>query len=170
LRCESIHFCSRETWAEKQRFVVGRIIARVHFNSQRFLRRLLADYRLPANYAASQVKAQINAVQKEIGQKKKASLQGPGKRTPKKRLSGLQWLRLTLCRQAKEDATEPLQKKADLEKEHKRLVESAAEKDKSLKEKVNTIGNLVHDSVPVSDNEVSRRASVRGENRTGHRS
>jgi seryl-tRNA synthetase len=43
---------------------------------------------------------------------------------------------------------------ADLEKEHKELLASAAEKEKLLKAKLRTIGNIVHDSVPISDNEV----------------
>lgn len=46
-----------------------------------------------------------------------------------------------------------LQQKADLEKQKKDLIDSAAQKDIALKAKVKTIGNIVHDSVPVSDNE-----------------
>lgn len=46
-----------------------------------------------------------------------------------------------------------LQQKIDLEKEKKALVEVAAEKDVTLKRKINSIGNYVHDSVPKSDNE-----------------
>jgi seryl-tRNA synthetase len=41
-----------------------------------------------------------------------------------------------------------------LEKEKKILIESAAEKDIALKKKIGTIGNIVHDSVPISNNEV----------------
>jgi seryl-tRNA synthetase len=48
-----------------------------------------------------------------------------------------------------------LQQKADLEKEKKRLEEVAAEKEAALLKKVSTIGNYVHDTVPVSNNEVS---------------
>ena len=44
--------------------------------------------------------------------------------------------------------------KVELEKEKKGLVESAAEKDATLKKKIGTIGNIVHDSVPVNNNEV----------------
>ena len=47
-----------------------------------------------------------------------------------------------------------LEKKVALEKEKKVLEESAAEKDALLQKKVKTIGNYVHDSVPVSNNEV----------------
>jgi seryl-tRNA synthetase len=61
---------------------------------------------------------------------------------------------LTLV-QAKEDATELLQERTNLEKEKKVLEESAAEKETILLRKVKTIGNYVHDSVPISNNEVS---------------
>lgn len=43
---------------------------------------------------------------------------------------------------------------ADLEKEKKDLLASAAEKEKALKAKIKTIGNIVHKSVPISNNEV----------------
>ncbi|MCJ1285486.1 Cytosolic seryl-tRNA synthetase [Xylographa opegraphella] len=76
-------------------------------------------------YAATQIGTQINATQKEIGAKKKA----------------------------KEDADELLQKKTRLEKEKKVLEDSAAEKDSILQRKIGTIGNYVHDSVPVDNNE-----------------
>ncbi|KAL1842501.1 hypothetical protein VTJ49DRAFT_5107 [Mycothermus thermophilus] len=83
------------------------------------------------NYAATQINAKINEVQKQIGPKKKA------------------------C--AKEDVTDLLKQKADLEKERKDLLALAAEKEKLLKAKVKTIGNIVHESVPVSDNEDNNR-------------
>ena len=41
-----------------------------------------------------------------------------------------------------------------LEKEKKVLEDSAAEKDALLQKKIKTIGNYVHDSVPISNNEV----------------
>ena len=47
-----------------------------------------------------------------------------------------------------------LQERADLEKEKKVLEESAAEKEAILLKKVKGIGNYVHPSVPVSNNEV----------------
>lgn len=47
-----------------------------------------------------------------------------------------------------------MKEKADLEKEKKALIDSAAEKDLALKKKIGTIGNIVHDSVPINDNEV----------------
>ncbi|KAI2608336.1 seryl-tRNA synthetase [Hypoxylon fragiforme] len=76
-------------------------------------------------YAATQMNTKINDVNKQIGAKKKA----------------------------KENADELLQQKADLEKEKKALLDSAVQKDIALKAKINTIGNIVHDSVPISDNE-----------------
>ena len=45
--------------------------------------------------------------------------------------------------------------KLELEKSKKTLIESAAEKQKALDRKVGTIGNIVDDSVPVSNDEVS---------------
>ncbi|KAL2133547.1 hypothetical protein VTI74DRAFT_2159 [Chaetomium olivicolor] len=89
---------------------------------------MFEDHRRTA-YAATQLNARINEVQKQIGPKKKA----------------------------KEDVTDLLKAKADLEKEKKDLLASAAEKEKLLKAKVRTIGNIVHDSVPVSDNEDNNR-------------
>jgi seryl-tRNA synthetase len=41
-----------------------------------------------------------------------------------------------------------------LEKEHKSLEDSAQEKEVLLHKKLKTIGNYVHESVPVGDNEV----------------
>jgi seryl-tRNA synthetase len=56
--------------------------------------------------------------------------------------------------QAKSDATQQLEQKAELEKEKKRMQELAQEKEKLVDRKLKTIGNYVHDSVPESDNEV----------------
>lgn len=82
--------------------------------------------RLIAQYSVSQINTKINDVQKQIGAKKKA----------------------------KENADELLAQKIDLEKEKKALIDSAAEKDVALKKKIGTIGNIVHESVPVNNNEV----------------
>ncbi|KAI1106106.1 seryl-tRNA synthetase [Jackrogersella minutella] len=76
-------------------------------------------------YAATQMNSKINDVNKQIGTKKKA----------------------------KENADELLQQRADLDKEKKALLDSAAQKDIALRAKISTIGNIVHDSVPISDNE-----------------
>ena len=77
-------------------------------------------------YAASQVATKINATQKEIGAKKKA----------------------------KEDASELLKKKTELDKEKRDLEDAAAAKDAELQKKIGTIGNYVDKSVPVSNDEV----------------
>ncbi|PHH80638.1 hypothetical protein CDD80_641 [Ophiocordyceps camponoti-rufipedis] len=85
---------------------------------------LFEDHR-KTNYSATQNSSKINEVQKHIGIGKKA----------KENVDGL------------------LAQKQDLEKEKRLLVESAAKKDALLKSKLRTIGNIVHHSVPVSDNE-----------------
>lgn len=77
-------------------------------------------------YEASQIGSKINEVQKEIGKLKKA----------------------------KEDATKLLEKKADLEKEKKMAEDDALLKENKRDFKAKSIGNYVHDSVPISDNEV----------------
>ena len=92
---------------------------------------LYEDHRA-AQYNASQINTKINAVQKQIGAKKKA----------------------------KENADDLLAEKAELEKEKKALIENAAQKDVALKKKVNLVGNIVHDSVPVNTNEVSPYLSL----------
>ncbi len=79
-----------------------------------------------AQYVATQLNTKINETQRQIG----------------------------LKRRAKENADDLMKQKADLEKEKKNLVELAAEKELTLKKKIGTIGNIVHDSVPVNNNEV----------------
>lgn len=84
-----------------------------------------------AQYSATQINTKINEIQKQIGAKKKA----------------------------KENADELMQQKVELEKEKKAFIESAAEKDVALKKKIGTIGNIVHDSVPVNNDEVDAHTS-----------
>jgi seryl-tRNA synthetase len=79
-----------------------------------------------AQYSATQINTKINEIQKQIGVKRKA----------------------------KEDADDLMKQKVVLEKEKKSLIESAAEKEVTLKKKIGTIGNIVHDSVPVNNDEV----------------
>ncbi|EFW22822.1 Cytosolic seryl-tRNA synthetase [Coccidioides posadasii str. Silveira] len=76
-------------------------------------------------YEASQIGSKINALQKEIGMKKKN----------------------------KEDASELLAQKAKLEQDKKAQEDLAVEKEKLRDRKLKTIGNYVHDSVPISNNE-----------------
>jgi seryl-tRNA synthetase len=47
-----------------------------------------------------------------------------------------------------------LAQKGELEKEVKRIEELALEKERKRDVKIKTIGNYVHDSVPINDNEV----------------
>ena len=57
-------------------------------------------------------------------------------------------------KKAREDAAELLHKKTELEKEKKTLEESVSEKELLLQKKLKTIGNYVHNTVPVSNYEV----------------
>ena len=54
-----------------------------------------------------------------------------------------------------------MQRKADLEKEKATLEDSATEKDQLLQRKLRTVGNYVHDSVQVSNNEVPHATSAK---------
>lgn len=56
--------------------------------------------------------------------------------------------------QAKADTSELLQQKAELEKQKRAMEDSATQKQLALDKKLKTIGNYVHDSVPVSNTEV----------------
>ncbi|MCJ1337438.1 Cytosolic seryl-tRNA synthetase [Bachmanniomyces sp. S44760] len=85
---------------------------------------LYEDYR-KTQYEATQFGSKINITQKEIGLKKRA----------------------------KEDAEQLLQQKTQLEIQKKAAEDSATEKDYALKRKIKTIGNYVHDSVPISNTE-----------------
>ncbi|KAF2802626.1 serine-tRNA ligase [Mytilinidion resinicola] len=76
-------------------------------------------------YASTQIGAAINPLQKQIGLKKKA----------------------------KEDATELLAEIAKLKEDKKAKEEEAAELLEKLLRKVKTVGNYVHESVPISGNE-----------------
>ena len=100
---------------------------RLRYSSEEIVDEVAAlweDHR-KTNYEASQLNSKINAVQKQIGQLKKA----------------------------KSDASKELQEKADLEKQKKDLEELVLQKEKALNARLKTIGNYVHESVPVSDNE-----------------
>ncbi|KAE9374532.1 seryl-tRNA synthetase [Stipitochalara longipes BDJ] len=85
---------------------------------------LYEDHR-KTQYSATQINTKINEIQKQIGAKRKA----------------------------KENADDLMKQKVELEKEKKSLIESAAEKEVTLKKKIGTIGNIVHDSVPVNNDE-----------------
>lgn len=78
-----------------------------------------------AQYEFSQIGTQINGVQKEIGLKKRA----------------------------KEDATDLLKQKEELTEKKKIQEEIAAAKNQELRLKARLVGNYVHESVTVSENE-----------------
>ena len=56
---------------------------------------------------------------------------------------------------AKENADSLLQQKTQMDKEQKELEDAGNEKDVILQKKLKTIGNYVHESVRISDNEVT---------------
>lgn len=89
-------------------------------------------------YAATQIGSDINALQKQIGQKKKA----------------------------KEPADDIIKQRLQLVEEKKKKEEEAAQKLAALNIKVKSVGNYVHPSVPVSgtedDNAVLRKWSPEG--------
>ncbi|KAG9523274.1 serine-tRNA ligase, partial [Aureobasidium melanogenum] len=85
---------------------------------------MFEDHR-KSQYAANQIKTEINALQKEIGQIKKA----------------------------KGNADDLLKKKDELQARHKQQEETTKDMHVALLKKAKSIGNYVHDSVPVSDNE-----------------
>lgn len=57
---------------------------------------------------------------------------------------------------AKEDVSDLLQKKLELEKEKRVVEELVLEKEIALQKRIKIIGNYVHESVPLSNNEVSQ--------------
>ena len=63
--------------------------------------------------------------------------------------------------QAQEDAAALQEDKIKLDEKQKTLESYALEKEDILTKKVNTVGNYVHESVPVSDNEVSASSHLR---------
>lgn len=67
---------------------------------------------------------------------------------------------------AKEDASELLKQKDELSQKKQELIQTELEADQKLRQKVNLVGNIVHESVPVSDdeenNELIRKWSPEG--------
>jgi seryl-tRNA synthetase len=80
---------------------------------------------ITVQFDSDQKNKEMNALQKEIGKKYKA----------------------------KEDPSELLAKKAELQKSKEELVAKAKDKETSWKNKLNTLGNIVHASVPTSMDE-----------------
>lgn len=57
-------------------------------------------------------------------------------------------------RQANEDASYLVRIKGELEEQKREIEESVLDKEAALQRKIKTIGNYVHESVPISNNEV----------------
>lgn len=111
-----------------------------------------------AQYQATQINTKINEVQKQIGIKRKVGFYLPLRNFEHAAL-------ISVVSQAKENADVLMGQKGELEKEKKALIDSAAEKDVALRKKISTIGNFVHDSVPISDNEVWVMTSLQHDQR-----
>lgn len=62
--------------------------------------------------------------------------------------------------QNKEDASDLIQQKAELDKSKKDAENNAAQKELERDRKIRPIGNYVHESVPVSNNEVSNLSQL----------
>lgn len=78
-----------------------------------------------ARYAVTQIGSELNALMKQIGMKKKN----------------------------KEDASDLISQKTDVDKRKKQAEDAALAKELERDRKIRTIGNYVHDSVPLSNNE-----------------
>ncbi|KAK5014945.1 Cytosolic seryl-tRNA synthetase [Cryomyces antarcticus] len=96
---------------------------------------MFEDHR-KTKYEATQINSQINATQKEIGQRKKARRAPDGCKQPNK-----------------ENADDLMKQKDELQKKKKDQEDLASKKHVELLKKAKSIGNYVHDSVPISDNE-----------------
>ncbi|KAM0750130.1 seryl-tRNA synthetase [Meredithblackwellia eburnea MCA 4105] len=101
------------------------------FASEELVNEVLAMYKAwtVVDFNRNQLQKEVNKVQKEIGMKMKA----------------------------KEDASELKAKKAELDKEVADLAVQSKEAEDAMRRKANTIGNIVHDSVPVSSTEDDNR-------------
>ncbi|KAI8377674.1 seryl-tRNA synthetase [Radiomyces spectabilis] len=90
---------------------------------------IIAEYKewVKTQFQSDQKNKEINAIQKEIGKKFKA----------------------------KEDASELVKQKEQLQKDKEQLVAQAKEEEKQWKQKLSTVGNLVHSSVPASMDEAN---------------
>lgn len=104
-----------------------------------------------ARYEVTRIGSDLNALMKEIGKKKKV----------KRTLLVLED-RLTGIVQNKEDASDLIEQKAALEKRKKEAEEFAAQRETERDRQIRLIGNYVHDSVPVSNNEVRALARLAG--------
>lgn len=102
-------------------------------------------------YAATQLNSKINETQKAIGLRRKVrEITFPTRPA----LRG--WTMADIIGvQNKENSDELQAEKVAVEKSRKELLDSAAVKEADLKAKLLTVGNIVHDSVPVSNDEAN---------------
>ncbi|KAL6950089.1 Cytosolic seryl-tRNA synthetase [Hanseniaspora vineae] len=108
---------------------------RARFAKVELVDEIIADYKewVKTKFQLDEINKSINKVQKEIGLKFKN----------------------------KEDASELLKQKDSLNEDKKQLTEKENKQDSDLKKKVGTVGNIVHPSVPVSNDEEADNALVR---------
>ena len=115
---------------------------------------------MAVNFDTTQLQRQINTIQKEIGMKMKVRRSAPSLRVDVE-LMGMDRL------QKKENADELKAAKAALDLEVVTSVATAKAAEIIMRRKAGTIGNFVHESVPVSESEVSRSARGRGRGADG---
>lgn len=108
-----------------------------------------------ARYEVTKIGSQVNGLLKEIGKKKKVRAVH-NSYSSWYYYAGCSTGRLTIVLlQNKEDATDLLEQKAELEKSKKAAEDFAVQKENQRDMKLRSIGNYVHESVPVSNDEVS---------------
>ncbi|KAH3900618.1 probable Serine--tRNA ligase, cytoplasmic [Saccharomycodes ludwigii] len=108
---------------------------KARFASVELVDEIIADYKewVKTKFQLDELNKKINKVQKEIGLKFKK----------------------------KEDASALLAEKDTLNEEKKRLSEQEQKEDEDLKKKIFLVGNIVHPSVPVSNDEEKDNALIR---------
>ncbi|KAJ6096778.1 Serine--tRNA ligase cytoplasmic [Penicillium sp. IBT 16267x] len=89
-----------------------------------------------ARYAVTQIGSELNALMKQIGMKKKN----------------------------KEDASDLISQKTEVDQRKKQAEDAALAKEMERDRKIRTIGNYVHDSVPLSNNEARTQSSKMDDN------
>lgn len=105
-------------------------------------------------YARSQLQKDINNIQKAIGMKMKVSIDPllfSDSMDPEK----FELTQNNIFKQAKENADDLKAEKVEIEKKAFALVEEAKTAEEVMRKAAGTIGNLVHESVPVFASEVS---------------
>ncbi|GAA5896011.1 hypothetical protein JCM6882_005585 [Rhodosporidiobolus microsporus] len=101
------------------------------FASEELVNEVLAEYKqwVKTQFDTQQLQKEVNGVKKEIGAKMKA----------------------------KENADDLKAKKTELDTKIAELGTKATEEEAAMRKKASTIGNIVHDSVPISDDEENNK-------------